>query len=66
VATLGPKQREVFVLIDIEGMSGPEAARALRESVNVVYSRLRLARGRFTEFVAAAVSDDAAHEGIAG
>lgn len=54
LATLKPQQREVFVLVDIEGMSGPEAARALRDSVNVIYSRLRLARAHFREFVAAA------------
>lgn len=52
--TLGPAQREVFVLIDIEGMSGPEAARALGDKLNSVYSRLRLARSRFRRFVAEA------------
>ena len=42
------------MLIDIEGMSGPEAAEALGEKLNNVYSRLRLARGRFREFARAA------------
>lgn len=53
--TLGPAQREVFVLVDIEGMSGPEAARALGDNLNSVYSRLRLARNRFRQFAAQAV-----------
>lgn len=50
--TLPAAQREVFVLVDIEGMSGPEAAAALRDNLNSVYSRLRLARTRFRSFVA--------------
>lgn len=54
--TLGPAQREVFVLVDIEGMSGPEAARAVGDNLNSVYSRLRLARSRFRRFVADATS----------
>jgi len=52
---LPPAQREVFVLVDIEGMSGPEAARALGDKLNSVYSRLRLARTRFRQFAAQAV-----------
>ncbi len=51
LATLKPAQREVFVLIDVEGLSGPEAAQALGIKLNNVYSRLRLARGRFSQFV---------------
>lgn len=47
---LDPKQRCVFELVDIEGLSGPEAADALGVSVNVVYSRLRLARRHFNGF----------------
>lgn len=44
-------QRRVFELCDIEGMSGPDVARALRVELNTVYSRLRLARKRFTQFL---------------
>jgi RNA polymerase sigma-70 factor (ECF subfamily) len=37
-------KREVLVLVDLEGLSVPEAARALDTNVNTVYSRLRSAR----------------------
>lgn len=37
-------QREVFVLIEISGLSAPEVAEALELNLNTVYSRLRLAR----------------------
>jgi len=48
---LEPKQRIVFELSDIEGMSGPEVADALGVPLNTVYSRLRLARRRFKKYV---------------
>lgn len=53
LAELDPDQREVFVLADVEGMSGPEIARALKINLNVAYSRLRLARRKLRRFVAA-------------
>ena len=40
-------QAEVFVLMELEGLSAPEVAGALGLKVNTVYSRLRLARRRF-------------------
>lgn len=40
-------QRMVFMLADVEGMTVPEIARALRAKVPTVYSRLRLARQKF-------------------
>jgi RNA polymerase sigma factor (sigma-70 family) len=48
-----PAQREVFLLIAVEELSGPEVAAALGIPLNTVYSRLRLARAR----LAAAVSE---------
>lgn len=51
LAQLKPEQREVFELMDIEGMSAPEVAESLGVGVNVVYSRLRLARRHFTRFL---------------
>ncbi|MCK6550709.1 sigma-70 family RNA polymerase sigma factor [Myxococcota bacterium] len=39
--------RAVFVMIDIDGASAPEASEALAIPVNTVYSRLRRARARF-------------------
>ncbi len=44
---LDDDQREVFVLADIEGLSAPEIATIVGAKLNTVYSRLRLARGRF-------------------
>ena len=40
-------QREVFVLVEVEGLTAPEAAAALGVKLNTVYSRLRRARARF-------------------
>lgn len=52
LASLDPDQREVFVLADIEGLSGPRIAEALGINLNVAYSRLRLARRKLQRFVA--------------
>jgi RNA polymerase sigma-70 factor, ECF subfamily len=49
---LNPDQREVFVLVHIEGMTAPEVADMTGAGVNTVYSRMRLARARFEEIVA--------------
>lgn len=54
LAELPAEQREVFVLVDVEGLSGPEVARAVGIDLNVAYSRLRLARQKFRRFLAAA------------
>lgn len=51
LAGLGEDRRMVFALIDIEGMSAPEVAHALAVNLNTVYSRLRLARQQFTQFI---------------
>ena len=53
LATLDPDQRAVFVLADIEGHSAAEIAALVGSNVNTVYSRLRLARRRFEQAVAA-------------
>jgi RNA polymerase sigma-70 factor (ECF subfamily) len=44
---LDDDKRDVFVLIELEQLSAPDAARVLEIPVNTVYSRLRLARARF-------------------
>jgi RNA polymerase sigma-70 factor, ECF subfamily len=49
---LNPDQREVFVLVHVEGMTAPEVADMTGARVNTVYSRLRLARARFEEIAA--------------
>ena len=44
---LDDDKRDVFVLMELEQLSAPDAARVLDIPVNTVYSRLRLARARF-------------------
>ena len=46
-------QREVFLLVEVEEMSVPEAAEALGMNLNTCYSRLRAARRRFERVLAA-------------
>jgi RNA polymerase sigma-70 factor (ECF subfamily) len=49
--SLAPRRREVFVLAEIDGRTGPEIADALQLNVNAVWSRLRSARASFDRFV---------------
>ncbi|MCB9752992.1 MAG: sigma-70 family RNA polymerase sigma factor [Myxococcales bacterium] len=49
---LDPEMRLVFELVDIEGMRATEVAALLESPRARVYSRLRLARARFTEALA--------------
>lgn len=44
VDALEPGRRQVYILMEIEGFSAPEAAEALGCKLNTVYSRLRRAR----------------------
>jgi RNA polymerase sigma-70 factor (ECF subfamily) len=45
--TLSDKKRAVFVMVDVEQLSVPEAAEALGVNVNTAYWRLRAARKEF-------------------
>ena len=45
------KQREVFMLYEIDGMDGPSIAQLLEIPLNTVWSRLRLARETFAKEV---------------
>jgi RNA polymerase sigma-70 factor (ECF subfamily) len=47
LGSLSDDQRAVFVLIDMDDLSAPEAARALKLPVGTVASRLRAARSHF-------------------
>lgn len=47
ITELTPLQREVFVLFELEGLSGQEIAEVLDVSLGTVWSRLRLGRRRF-------------------
>lgn len=50
---LDDDKRAVFVLAELEQMTAPEIAEALGVGLNTVYSRLRLARQRLEEALAA-------------
>ena len=47
LSTLGSEQRNVFVLFEIEKLTGEEIAEALGIPLGTVYSRLQLARKAF-------------------
>jgi RNA polymerase sigma-70 factor, ECF subfamily len=49
---LDEEKREIFVLAELEQMSGPEIADALDVNLNTVYARLRAARTAFEQAVA--------------
>lgn len=53
LARLSDDQRIVFELVDIEGFTGPEVAKAVNVPLDTVYSRLRLARAAFERHCAA-------------
>jgi RNA polymerase sigma-70 factor (ECF subfamily) len=44
---LSPNQRAIFVLVELEEMSLPEAAAAISENIHTVTSRLKVARQKF-------------------
>jgi len=52
VATLSERQRDVFVLCDVQELSAPEVAEMLGLKPNTVYSRLRAARRAFGQAIA--------------
>jgi RNA polymerase sigma-70 factor (ECF subfamily) len=52
LATLGDEKRTIFVLVELEGMSVPEAAEATGANLNTAYARLRAARAEFAAAVA--------------
>ena len=51
LAGLDPDKREVFELVEIEGLPVPEIAELLAINLNTAYSRLRLARQAFARAV---------------
>jgi len=50
--SLDDDKRAVFILAELEQMSGPEMSAALGANPSTVYSRLRLARAAFSQAVA--------------
>ncbi len=57
---LDEDQRDVLLLSQVHGLTGPEIAQALEIPLNTAYSRLRLARRRVDRFVAEAGAQEAA------
>ncbi|HWB82090.1 MAG TPA: sigma-70 family RNA polymerase sigma factor, partial [Nannocystaceae bacterium] len=57
LAQLDATQREVFVLADVMGMRIPEVAGIVDAPLNTLYSRLRIARRRFSERFGDAAED---------
>jgi RNA polymerase sigma-70 factor (ECF subfamily) len=51
ISQLDDAQREVFILFELEAMTGDEISETLRIPVGTVYSRLRLARQAFQRTV---------------
>lgn len=51
LGSLDPDKRAVFVLAELEELSAPEISAALGAGVNTIYSRLRVARERFVDFL---------------
>ena len=49
LAQLDQVQREVLLLVDVEGYSVPEVAEATCVNLNTLYTRLRAARQKFEE-----------------
>ena len=52
LATLAADKRTIFVLVELEGLSVPEAAEATATNLNTAYARLRAARADFAAAVA--------------
>lgn len=57
LATLDEERREVFVLYELEGLTGPEIAELLDLPVGTVASRLRRARADFEAAVARSLAE---------
>lgn len=52
LATLSTSDRELFVLSELDGLTGPELAATLGRKLPTVYGRIRILRQRFREAVA--------------
>ena len=54
IGQIDERRRPVFVLSEVQGLTGPEIAEVLGLRLNTVYSRLRTARELFSKWVNAA------------
>lgn len=62
LAELDEAKREVFVAVELEEMTVPEIAAALKISVNTAYSRLRAGRHAFEEQLARRIASERGNE----
>ena len=58
LAQLDEKLATVFVLAEVEGLSGPEIAELLGAKLNTIYWRLRMARAQITAAMASRAKDN--------
>lgn len=56
--TLSPEDRELFVLSELDGLTGPELASTLGRKLPTLYSRIRILRQRFEQSVGGDVRED--------
>lgn len=61
LASLPPRQRAVFELAEIEGLTGPEIHTATGWKLNTIYTRLRAARQAFDAFTRAHLQEGSPH-----
>lgn len=64
LAAVPDDEWEVFVLVEIEGLSAPRVAEALEIPTNTVYSRLRRARARIAAMIARMEAEDRRRSGM--
>ena len=55
---LSPEDRELFVLSEVDGLSGPELASTLGRKLPTLYSRIRILRQRFEQSVGGDVREE--------
>jgi hypothetical protein len=60
--TLSPSDRELFVLSEVDGLTGPELAATLGRKLPTLYSRVRILRRRFRASVDDAELEEARRE----
>ena len=56
--TLSPNDRELFVLSEVDGLTGPELAATLGRKLPTLYSRIRILRQRFEQSVGGEAAEE--------
>lgn len=63
---LSPEDRELFVLSEIDGLTGPELASTLGRKLPTLYSRIRILRQRFEQSVGGDAKEERPHANAHG